>query len=294
MADFMRTISGLNNIHVFHDVDVILYCEGGSDDFNLDDVIDNDKHADSSNDIYFWNMIFEKFKSGKKVKIKSVGSCGIIIGLKKHILDNNIKNTYVARDRDFTHMNIIDNKIDEIELITYGYSWENDVLNIENANKIYRQLTRTQYDQSIIEYIQNTIKKFGKKLLKIISLDINLFTYYNESAFNKKKCCARLIKCNGEPELIGKEFLKDFKLIKDRIQSKVNFSPYVNCTFDTDCQGHLLAEIYYRLITYMQNKKLSKKSILKKDELMTMAINYFVPQSNPIYMHYNDMMKKVR
>lgn len=174
MAEFMRSASGLNNIHDFHDVDIILYCEGGSRDFNFHDVMHNDEYADSSNDIYFWNMLFEKFKPNKKVKIKSVGSCKIIGEVKTYILANNISNTYVARDRDFTHMNIIDNKIGDIELITYGYSWENDVLNINTANMIYRQLTRTQYDQSIVDYIKEVINKCKRQLLKIVSLDINL------------------------------------------------------------------------------------------------------------------------
>ena len=290
---FIRTASGINNSRHFFNVDIVLYCEGGDGDYSLEDILEN-KYCDNSNDILFWEKVFKKFKPDIKIKIKSIGANSVVNDIKNHILDNDIQHSYVARDRDYKHMNIGLYSVSNIELVTYGYSWENDVWNIESALKIYCTLTHTQLNNNIKDQIQVLLRKFERKLSKIITLDINLATYYNESAFqkNSKKCCARFIKQKGEPVPILTEFLKDGKLLRGRLNSRITFDYYVNSDFLVDCQGHLLAEIYYRIIVYLVQKKIRKRKI-EKEIVYAMVINELFESHSYIYQHYQEMLNKI-
>ena len=156
---FTRTASGINNSRHFYNVDIILYCEGGDGDYNINDVLSN-KYCDNSNDILFWEKVFNEFKPNIKVKIKSIGSNTVVNDMKIHILNNNISHNYVAIDRDYKHMDTSTNSISHIELVTYGYSWENDVWNIGSALKIYQTLTGTQINQDIQNEIQILLASF--------------------------------------------------------------------------------------------------------------------------------------
>jgi len=290
-SSFTRTASGINNSRHFYNVDIILYCEGGDGNYNINDVL-ADNYCDNSNDILFWEKVFTQFKPNIKVKIKSIGSNTVVNDMKNHILNNNISNNYVAIDRDYKHMN--NYSISHIELITYGYSWENDVWNIDSALKIYQTLTRTQFNPVIKDEIQSLLNNFEKKLSKIVTLDINLAKYYKESAFQKnpKKCCARFIKQRGKPLPIMTEFLKDGKLLRSRLDSPVNFTCSINSNFAIDCQGHLLAEIYYRIIVYLVQKKLKKQKI-EKEIVYSMVINNLFEFNPFVFAHYEEIFKKI-
>jgi hypothetical protein len=290
---FLRTASGINNSRHFYGVDVILYCEGGGGDYNISDILEN-KYCDNSNDILFWEKVLNEFKPNIKVKIKSIGSNTVVTSMRNHILENNIPNNYVAIDRDYKHMNISNYSISDIELISYGYSWENDVWNTESALKIYQILTGTQHNISVENEFQNLFKKFERQLSKIITLDINLSTHHKESAFQKnpKKCCARFIKQTGKPKPILKEFLKDGKLLKTRLNSKISFNYLITSNFSMDCQGHLLAEIYYRIIVYLVQKKIKKRKI-EKEIVYGMVINNLFKNNPLIYEHYKEITNKI-
>jgi len=295
MSDsFTRTASGISNSRYFYSVDMILYCEGGYGDYNLNDIL-RDKYCDNSNDILFWEKVFSTFKPNIKVKIKSIGSNTVVTAMRNHILDNNIPNNYVAMDRDYKHMDINLHSISDIELITYGYSWENDIWNIQSALDVYQKLTGTQYNINICNELEGLFKKFEQHLSKIVDLDINLATWYKESAFQKnpKKCCARFVKQTGRPRPILKEFIKDGRLLKDRLNCRVSFNYSVSSEFSLDCQGHLIAEIYYRIIVYLVKSKLTKFTI-GKEIVYAMAIDSLFKNNNLIHTHYQEMLNKVQ
>lgn len=73
---FTRTISGLNNQHIFFNVDIIVYVEGGVS-YSLSQ-IEQGFFNEESVDSLFWNQIFTNF-STHKVKFKPIGSKSAIL-----------------------------------------------------------------------------------------------------------------------------------------------------------------------------------------------------------------------
>ena len=69
MRSFKRTLRGLGNQHLFYNVDLIVFLEGGSVSYNKADVYAGNFTAETE-DIIFWRNIFNKFSNNKQVNIK--------------------------------------------------------------------------------------------------------------------------------------------------------------------------------------------------------------------------------
>ena len=68
MSGFRRTISGLGNQHLFFDVDLVVFLEGG-ESYNKEEVYTN-KYTAETEDVIFWKNVFKRFLEGKKIKPK--------------------------------------------------------------------------------------------------------------------------------------------------------------------------------------------------------------------------------
>ena len=65
---FRRSNRGISNQHMFHDVDLIVFVEGGIS-YSKEDVY-NGKFNDESIDTIFWRKVFKKFCHAPKIKFK--------------------------------------------------------------------------------------------------------------------------------------------------------------------------------------------------------------------------------
>ena len=149
MNVFKRTKAGLENQHLFYNVDLVVYLEGGSTSFTKTEVYAGEFN-DKTKDIIFWRNMFNKFKSDKKVKFKSVGSKDVIIEIADDIVKDNLSHVFVAMDNEFDE--ILNQRIEHPNVYyTHGYSWENDAWNHHVAIGVIEGFSGVEIDNNDIE-----------------------------------------------------------------------------------------------------------------------------------------------
>ena len=158
---FTRTSSGLSNLHLFYDSDLIVYTEGGTQTFTLED-IQKGSYSRNSVDIKFWKHVFEINGFEKKVSFRAIGSKTASKSICEKIISGEIHNIIVAKDRD------LDEYVDSMFnspfiLYTKGYSWENDVfvkdLTYEQINSMLLTAETPEEVNSIIDKAFNDFKR---------------------------------------------------------------------------------------------------------------------------------------
>ncbi|SRR5258708_10783524 len=166
-----RTASGLNNQHLFHNVDVIVFLEGGPKSFSKIEVYDGNFHSETE-DVLFWKNIFNRFKSETKIKFKSIGSKTTIKEIAVDIVTGKLNTVMVAMDNEFDE--ILEQRIKHSHVFyTYGYSWENDCWNDVVIKAVIEGLTAVEIENDDIEINFN---RFLKKMRMAVYADGYLFT----------------------------------------------------------------------------------------------------------------------
>jgi hypothetical protein len=66
---FRRTSPGLSNMHLFLNVEAIVFVEGGSNSYSLEEV-ERGLYNCESIDLLFWSKIFEIFLPTKKLLLE--------------------------------------------------------------------------------------------------------------------------------------------------------------------------------------------------------------------------------
>jgi hypothetical protein len=95
---FRRTVSGLSNQYLFFGVDAVVFVEGGRG-FSKEEV--NLGNFDTSSiDIKFWRGVFRYYYPNKKFQFRATGSKTTLRSIAMDIASGNLKNVYVAMDRD--------------------------------------------------------------------------------------------------------------------------------------------------------------------------------------------------
>lgn len=111
---FARTDAGISSEYLFYGVDFVVYCEG------LEQT-----GASASADELFWTTVLQA--QGVKCKCKSMGSKSNVLPIAEKIRSESISKTIAAMDRDYDDV-FCDLILHPNVLYTFGYSWENDVL----------------------------------------------------------------------------------------------------------------------------------------------------------------------
>lgn len=127
---FERSRSGQANRALFFEADYTCYVEG-------------DPEKPSGLDIAFWSAVFSALPGGPSVHFVARGGKPILEQLANQIVSEEIANTIVAMDRDYSEFRegrfIDDGRV----FYTYGYSWENDVYHPVQLPRVAAQLART-------------------------------------------------------------------------------------------------------------------------------------------------------
>lgn len=156
---FERTPFGQTNRAIFLGVDYVCYVEGA-------------EHTDRGDDITFWSAIFSTTRPDLKVKIIPRGGKPVLESLAKDIVEKGIGKSLVAMDADYSRFfgNLID---DHRALYTYGYSWENDVCDINNLVFSAVNLSKTQALRPEAETaLRKIVSDFDKIFFWIMAADI--------------------------------------------------------------------------------------------------------------------------
>jgi len=293
---FRRTESGLSNLYLFFSVDAVVYLEGGSS-ICRDDV-NQGLYTDSTQDIRFWQTIFNIYRPDKEYKFCSVGSKETVKSIATDIMEGRINNVIAAMDRDFDHINgrlMVANNV----IYTLGYSWENDAWNKGALREAFCSLsaacsTRIDTEEKIINKYFHEI---SSKLRGAVRIDAVL-SQYDNSFFDREKVMRYVkIKRNGMPtvnlEQINSSFAESRNKVEGAIirKSRFTLSPLI------DCFGHLFAEYAYRILTYLL-EKVRKNPKLPKDYASSMVVEKFGQLLNndllpDIKQHYDSEFSRV-
>lgn len=167
-----RTPGGLKSQGIFYNSDLVFYIEG-----KTHNKVDGD---DTTYDQMYYEMLSSYFLSGRKVKIKVVGSCNDVMDIHQDVVKGNVLDTICFIDRDYSGLKF--SRLRDFRLIkTYGYSWENDFWSINLSDSIMRMFTNNnaQCSREAKDIISNTIKRLS--FLHIINL---ISSYHGFKLFN--------------------------------------------------------------------------------------------------------------
>lgn len=291
MKAFRRTRSGLENQHLFYDVDIVVYVEGGKQSFNKDEVYAG-KFNNETEDIIFWGKIFENFTNVNKIKFKSVGSKTTIKDIALDIINGHVKSVYVAMDNEFDE--ILDQRIKHPNVFyTHGYSWENDVWNHMLIEGIVEELTAIKINNDDIEINFNN---FLKKIKIAVYADAYLFKKH-DSFFPRKSGYMFCVDCNPSDLPYIKNLDIDKKLVNKGLKKSTlyNFGRKKSIETAKFCYGHLLADYCCQLVIHYLKKRHSLSNI-SKEIIYRMGLNkhfqkHFSAKSGTVYDYYQQQFK---
>lgn len=176
---FLRTPSGLTNGSIFAGVDAIMYVEGSSHYYTIEEIVAG---AGDSNtlDVAFWSKLIRLIHPQKEVQVRSVGNKETVKAVAALLASGAVSRVVVALDRDFD-----DRKNSLVQhpnvLYTYGYSWENDVFCHEVLADMVDDLAPPQ---GVLVTIKNELKRAAEELRrcfqKLVRLDHSLAQSGNE------------------------------------------------------------------------------------------------------------------
>lgn len=246
---FRRTNRGISNQYLFHNVDLIVFVEGGPS-YTRDEVNEG-KYNEESIDSVFWKKIFDKYANSKKVKFKAIGSKSTVKEIALDIVNGNISSVMVAMDSEFDEL--LSRRIDHPNVhYTHGYSWENDVWNDNVVHKVIRELSAIEIDPKEIE---ENFRMFLKKVRIGVFADAYLFS--KEESYFPRKGYMRCVNCTPTdlPD-IKSDVINDLLDEKGLKRATINgHGRKKNIEVKRFCYGHLLSDYCYHLIaSYLRNR----------------------------------------
>ncbi len=293
---FRRTRSGLSNFRLFVGSDAVVFLEGGVS-FSREE-IEKGFFASTSEDIRFWQSLFEIYLPNKNLQFRSIGSKETIKSIALDIETGDVTNVVVAMDRDFDHL--LNRKIaSKNVLYTYGYSWENDVWNESTLLAAFCSLIGHSKADAADEHniIKAYLNKFYCKLNRAVKIDA-LLIQNNDSLFIRSNANFYIaIERNGAPSINCSQLRKSLSDARTRNHRPVvNEFGYETNAFN-DCFGHLLASYFYRVLAYLI-EKIHKQPKLPKSYANSTAVlmfaNLLKSGSFPdISKHYSDEFARV-
>lgn len=269
---FTRTRSGLSNLHLFYDSDWIVFTEGGTQTLTLEEV-EKGEYNKSSVDIKFWKNVLEIYGFDKKINFRAIGSKTASESICEKIVNGEINNIIVAKDKDLDHYcgNMFNSPF---ILYTKGYSWENDVFIQDlTSEQIESMLLMSEVPEEINTIIHTSYSKFervGKSLAKLEIMfrqnGIRFISNINgERFFNSKK----------SPFINSEQILSVLKEKKEQLKKPrtvtcdgVDICPYFSN------YGKLLEALSITIISYVCRNFCNHKSI-PKDIITTAMLERF-------------------
>lgn len=279
MKVFRRSSSGLSNQHLFHNVDLIVFLEGGNVSYSKTEAYLG-KCSENTEDIIFWEHLFKKFRAGKKIKFKSVGSKTTIKEIAIDIANGQISNVMIAMDNEFDE--ILKQRLAHPDILyTHGYSWENDVWNETVIHEVIKELSGLEIEKSIIS---NNFQSFIKNIKIAVYADGYLFSK-GSSFFPRKNGILGCIDCCPiDLPSVKKDVIKNLLNSKNLKRGTVYaFGKRNSIDTHKHCFGHLLADYCCQLIQHFLKNRLSLPGV-NKTIVYRMGINKFFQFS------YNDSL----
>lgn len=286
--EFTRTSSGLGNQYLFYNVDAIVYTEGGEISWSMENVIAG-KFNESSIDIIFWRKLFNTFSPQKKIKFKALGSKTTTYKIAQEIIKNDLKFVIATMDSEFDEIYNLKLKHQNI-IYTYGYSWENDVWNIELFQSIIEELSGEVFDK---DQIKQCILNFFQKIEISVFADGLLFG--KGKSFLPRKGHLKCIDCtlNNSPVVIEDFVSQLIEHNQLETEDVLKFGKEYNLTVERYCYGHLLNDFYYHACRYFSQVVL-KINVINKELFERLAISKIIKfGKTEILAYYSEAINKL-
>ncbi|MGE3294502.1 MAG: DUF4435 domain-containing protein [Geminicoccaceae bacterium] len=262
---FERTTYGLQNIHRFFNVDLVVFVEGGTQ--NGDD--------DDSPDIRFWSIVLNETAPHYSFHFIARGGKPTLLSIADQVISGDLSGVLVALDADYDRVmgrELRDHRI----FYTYGYSWENDVWLTKPHEGVFLAMCfRSMPSHRIAEEIADLEKAFLRASRWIVAADMYLCEHGRS-----------LVPRRGPQAFFagrrGKDALRlDRPRIKRQFQLELAQLPgreliRLNHRFESVrwMVGHFLEEYYYRVICYLICKY-SRQRSLHRHTILVAAFNEF-------------------
>lgn len=266
---FQRTPQGLSNLHMFYDVDYIVYTEGSFDP----DQSPEYRQIDVGYDCSFWSSVFSAL-SNKSVRVFSKGSKSNLVQHIDYIKTNNIQRVIVALDRDFDELKgklINENFV----IYTRGYSWESDVVSELNISPIFYSICPTcRASYNPVPDYQSWLQKVSEALKRFSFLDFTALSN-SEKLFDRSKPESILTKNRNQLPSIDRAYtLKKFQELKERVGKPNSNVPYNIFSPELHFYGKSYSSLIYRWLTYQANR-VGALTKITKSGFHGMAISSF-------------------
>ena len=284
---FLRTTSGLRNEALFHNVDYVVYLEGGKVSFNLNQVLNERKFNSDTLDIAFWSSVFANYLGEKKIKFKSVGSKVVLTELAHMLISNRIDSTLVCIDNEFDEL--LGKQINDKRVFyPYGYSWENEVFCLPTIKSIIRNFSARQCSPEI----ETRFNSFISDIVKGVKADYIMFQ--QDHAFFPRECRLKYVDMNNAAAPIKKDLIDSDIVARGISETQLD---KVSIDVQRYCFGHLIADYACALIRLHFSKELNLKLLLCNEILNRFAITLYFnsfPESPVIDQHYKMLFSRLR
>lgn len=261
---FTRTDSGINNMHIFKNVDFVIYTEGTDQDLESG-------LAKHSQDIAYWKRVFKKYDVDMRFKFKCAGSKPNVISIAERISKNEISNTIAIMDSDHDRHRRKNINCPFV-LYTYGYSWENDVW----TPKLILSLVEDHFGgntlpDDVAHQVEKLFFDFKKNMKRFIRCHI-LCNIVEIRCIPKSWNSLLKINSDGVPQLQKSEILAAIRASKARRTCMVKGGKSLVVDPWRDCYGKLWQSFSYFVFNWLFTKKLTISRSLPRDVAVSMAM----------------------
>lgn len=250
---FVRTRSGLSNLHLFYRSRQVLFVEGGGENITIDDIIRN-KSNHHAIDVIFWRTLLKAFGYKDEIVIKPIGSKGNVLAIAEQVIASDSATLVVAMDRDYDFINKKNLSHPRI-LYTYGYCWENDVWQKPQILGFLKHFVYTQgVPKDVEKKIVEAYRQFEIDLKRFSKLQYYYATY--NMRFMTKELLAGIVNSRDTyPKIERKVVLRHSKQANSQRDKSRPLPKMPILRNNLDVSGKILKKFGYALLKALYNKE---------------------------------------
>lgn len=277
MSSFTRTKSGISNYSRFYGAEFVVFTEGK---LIKETGRKEDERSASPDDAFYYAAVFEAAAGGKRARVKCVGNKSAALDYAKKIDSGVLSNAVVVVDRDLE--GVLSSPITSRALIlTYGYSWENELWSPYVLSGILAMLTNG--NELANRELERLVRIISRRLKVLSSLDIA--SQVNGSALLRKGSSL----CGIALDFTKSNPVSHSQVV--RLIEQYRVSPAYACQVSQQvlkatqsldlmkiCQGHFWSSVCRRILAYLY-RSFCKDSPPSNQVLLNLALS--VLRTNP-------------
>ena len=200
---FLRTNNSFHAVHLFWQVDIVAFCEGGGENVKLED-IPGLKKSTLTPDVRYWTVVLTRKFPTAKIKILSVGNKTAVKEIYKGIKDSGSTHIHCCFDSDYEEL-LGTKTTENFVWYTWGYSWENDVFSPEVVDLVVRSFCSQPH---LFDDLNKVINDILMKGLGYCETDIALIKKGRNGLFVRNSPGGNFLNSNWNKSALKKQISK--------------------------------------------------------------------------------------